>query len=136
MPTSPDFLILYGLLACIGLYLLIKYIARATFRQRKAELLERFKQLRLESIRLQEEVSAYMLANNAENERMPHGVALEQFYRQLKHNHSAHLSSKIIEKLQNSDNPLLLKKTAEEMDVQQAWLKEAQSQFVFANGQG
>jgi uncharacterized membrane-anchored protein YhcB (DUF1043 family) len=134
MFTSPEFLILYGLLACIALYLLIKYAARTTFRQQKAEVLERFKQIRLESIKFQEEVSNFMLSNNAENEMMPHGVVLGQFYRQLKHNHSAHLSSKIIEKLQNSDNPLLIKKTTEDLNEQDKWLKEAKSQFNSAIG--
>jgi uncharacterized membrane-anchored protein YhcB (DUF1043 family) len=129
MPTAPEFTILYGLLACIVLYLIFKYIAKNSIRQKKQILLERIKSLRLDSIKLQEEVSTYMLAHNAEHEATQSGLTIGQFYRQLKHNHAAHLSSKLIEKLQNSDNPLLINKASEELDDQEAKLKEAQSLF-------
>ena len=130
MLSSPDFLILYGLVALIICYLLIKYVAKISFRKRKRAVLEKFKSLRLESVALQKEVSNYMLAQNAEHLPMANGVTVSQFLRQLKYNHASHLSSKLIEKLQNSDNPLLIKKTAEELNEQEGKLKEAQTAFT------
>ncbi|KOS07416.1 hypothetical protein AM493_16230 [Flavobacterium akiainvivens] len=130
MPNNPDLTVLYGLLACIAIYLLIKYINKSRVRQKKQALLERFKALRLESIELQKEISNYMLGHNAEHNPTPAGVTVGQFLRQLKHNHAAHLSSKLIEKLQNSDNPLLIKKTTDELDDQETKLKESKELFL------
>jgi hypothetical protein len=129
MPTTPDFMVLYGLLLCFALYLLYKYIVKNSVRQKKQLLLERIKSIRLDSIKLQEEVNNYILAQNAGLEAMPGGVTVNQFYRQLKHNHVVYLSSKLIEKLQNTDNPMLIKKTSNELDNQEAKLKEAQALF-------
>lgn len=130
MPMSPDFLILYGLVAAIIVYLLLKYLAKISFRQKKQVVLEKFKSLRLESVALQKEVSNYMLAHNAEHQQIATGITVSQFLRQLKHNHASHLSSKLIERLQNSDNPLLIKKTSEELNDQENKLKEAQNTFA------
>jgi hypothetical protein len=129
MSTSPDFLILYGIGAAIVVYLLFKYIAKISLRQRKIAVLEKIKRLRLESVELQKEVNTYMLAHNAEHQLTPAGITVGQLHRQLKHNHAAHLSSRLIEKLQNSDNPLLIKKTSDELLDQEIKLREAQSVF-------
>ncbi len=134
MQSAPEFTILYGLLACIALYLLFKYITKISVRQKKQAVLERFKSLRLESIRLQKEVSDYMLTYNTEHEKTPDGITIGQLHKQLKHNHAAHLSSKLIEKLQNSDNPLLIKKTSEELDQQETKLKHSQNLFLTVSG--
>jgi uncharacterized membrane-anchored protein YhcB (DUF1043 family) len=129
MQPSPEFTILYGLVACIAIYLLFKYVTKITMRQKKQIVLERIKALRLESVTLQKEINTYILSQNAEHQTTPTGITVGQFYRQLKYNHCAHLSSKLIEKLQNSDNPLLIKKTLEELDPQKEKLKEARALF-------
>jgi hypothetical protein len=127
MPTTTDFLILYGLLACIALYPLLKFLSKTSFKSRKRILLSRYKALRKESLRIQEAMSMHILSGNADRELLTGEITYGEYYRRLKHNHVSHLSSKIQEKLQNSDNPLLLIKTVEELNEQEKKLKEAQS---------
>lgn len=126
MSSLPDIALLYALIACIAGYLIFRYLVKISLRNKKQDLVRKIKDLRLVSIKLQKSLSNYILSKNADRELLYADVTFGQYYRYLKHNHAAHLSSKLIEKLQNSDNPLLIKKTTEELQEQDRKMNEAQ----------
>ncbi|MES2485158.1 MAG: hypothetical protein V4581_04315 [Bacteroidota bacterium] len=76
---------------------------------------------------MQELLSEYMLSTNAERKLVKDNVTFAEYYRQLKNNHVTHLSSKFLDKLQKSNNPLLLKKTADILNHQELKLKDAEN---------
>jgi hypothetical protein len=127
MITNSDIGLAIALAAAIVLFLVLRQLNNATSKQEKLRLLEKYQVLRKKSIKIQEIISSYMLSCDAEKELITDGITYAQYYRSLKFNHISYLSSKYLQKLQNSQNPLLFKKTAGILDHQEVKLKEAEN---------
>jgi len=127
MPSNPDLLAFIALTCIVAGYLIFKLVIKRLSFERKRSLIIRFQQLRKQSLSLQELLSEYMLSTNAERKLVKDNVTFAEYYRQLKSNHVTHLSSKFLDKLQKSNNPLLLKKTADVLKHQEIKLKDAEN---------
>ncbi len=127
MSSNPDLLAFIALICIVAGYLIFKLVLKRLSFEKKRNLIVRFQQLRKQSLSLQELLSEYMLSTNAERKLVKDNVTFAEYYRQLKNNHVTHLSSKFLDKLQKSNNPLLLKKTADILNHQELKLKDAEN---------
>lgn len=128
MQLFPDLILLMSLLFIIAFYVLFKVLNnRPGYKERKKELTEKFQEVRALSIKLQETVSSYILANNANDYQFEDNTTYGSFLRSLQKNHIQYLSEKLYVKLRNSNNRIFLKSTATMLDEQGVKLKKAQN---------
>ncbi|MXN89814.1 hypothetical protein GR160_01110 [Flavobacterium sp. Sd200] len=128
MPLFPDLIFLLSLIAILLLYLLFRLInGRSSYRNRKKNLLDIFQQERLRSKKLQDDLSNYILANNANKTIIEKDITCGEYLRQMQKNHLQNLSDKVFLKVKNTDNRIVLMKTTEELKSQQIKLNEAQA---------
>lgn len=127
MPLFPDLILLLSPAIIIVIYLLIKIVnGRSSYKKRKNELLDLFQQQRLKSKKLQDELSNYILTNNAHKTICFENATCGDYLKQLQKNHLQNLSDKIYLRIKNSNNRILLMKTAEELKIQEIKLNEAE----------
>ena len=128
MQLFPDLILLMSLLFIIVLYVLFKILNNSSpHKEKKRELTEKFQELRAQSIKLQENVSSYILTNNANETIFFENMTYGSFLKSLQKNHIQHLSEKSYIKLKNSNNRLYLKSTETMLNEQAIKLKEAQN---------
>jgi len=128
MQLFPDLILLMSLLFIVVLYFLFKILNNSSpHKEKKKELTEKFQELRAQSIKLQENVSSYILTNNANETIFFENTTYGSFLKSLQKNHIQHLSEKSYIKLKNSNNRLYLKSTETMFDEQSIKLKEAQN---------
>lgn len=130
MLLFPDLILLLSPVIIAVVYLLVRVVNNnSSYVQKKKHLLDYFQQQRLKSNKLQDELSNYILANNAHKAVFFDRITYGEFLKQLQKNHMQNLSDKIYIKIKNSHNRILLKKTADELKDQETKLNNAEQKM-------
>ena len=89
-------------------------------------MLSKYSELRRQSLTLQEVVSNYLLADDADKRLLSGELTCADLYRQLKSNHVYNLSDKYLSKVKKSNNLLFLNRAERKLYEQEERLNNAQ----------
>lgn len=130
MPLIPEYTIAAALGGILLLYILSRFFnSRPGHLSRKNDILDRFQQLRPASIKLQEQLSNYILANGADKQVLFDNVTCKEFLKYLQRNHIQNLSDKNYARLKNTHNRVLLRQANKMLSEQEVILKDAEKKL-------
>ena len=132
MPLFPDLIILLALVALAIIYLLFKLLSKtSSYKEKKKDILEKYQQQRARSLKLQDFYGNYILANHAQKDVFYDATTYGDFLKALQRNHITNLSDKNYVKLKNTDNRIVLKKTADMLEEQETILSDAEGKAKY-----
>ena len=132
MSLFPGLTILFALIAIAIIYLLFKILSKtSSYKEKKKDILEKYQQQRVRSLKLQDLYSNYILANHAQKDIFFDTTTYGDFLKALQKNHIANLSDKNYVKLKNTDNRIVLKKTADMLEEQETILSDAEGKAKY-----
>ncbi|MFY7730468.1 MAG: hypothetical protein ACOVRN_13190 [Flavobacterium sp.] len=126
MLLTNDLMILVALGAACGLYAFVAFCIQKLSVNKKEQMLSKYSELRRQSLTLQEVVSNYLLADDADKKLLSGELTCADLYRQLKSNHVYNLSDKYLSKVKKSNNLLFLNKAERKLYEQEERLNNAQ----------
>ena len=106
------------------------FILLPFYRKRKANLVSQFRQVRIKSLRLQKQLSKYMLSNDLNRHDFTEGMTVGDYYRYLKKNHITYLSDKNYLKVKKSQNPIGDMRMLNILKEQEERLKDAEHKIA------
>lgn len=124
MPYTLELIIAFMVVAGVLIYYL-----RPHYKEEKLELLVKYRRIRGKSLALQDSLSTYILANDAQKKQFLPDVTYGAFLRQLKKNHATYLSEKVYVKVKNSRSRMFLKRTGKLLDEQENKLAEIEEKI-------
>ena len=127
---TPEFIIAAIIVAGILVYYL-----RPQYKDKKSDILGKYRRVRSKSLLIQDMVSSYILANDALKKLFLPELTYGEFLRQLKKNHNLYLSEKMYVKIKKSRSLSFLKKTDRLLDEQEQRLNEAEGKVYTLNQQ-
>lgn len=98
-------------------------------REKKRNILTRFRQLRERSQNLQSALTHDIMANDSSNKQFANGQTYGQVLKQLKKNHFSHLSEKKFAQLRGKYNTFTLNNVNKMLDKQEAMLYEMENKY-------
>jgi hypothetical protein len=111
-------------------FVLIYYLNKIPrHKSEKHRLIVKYRKVQSVSLKLQEVLSNYVLANDASQENLAPGITYGECLRKLQREHVAHLSKKTFLQISNSNNKRLLRKIDQTLDDLDIKLNET-SQFL------
>lgn len=125
---TPEFIIAAIIVAGILVYLLWP-----KYKEKKTELLSKYRRVRSKSLLIQDMVSSYILANDGLKKLFLPELTYGEFLRQLKKNHNLYLSEKMYVKIKNSRSLTFLKKIDRTLDEQEQRLDDVESKVSTIN---
>lgn len=132
MPLFPDLTILFALIAIAIIYLLFKILSKtSSYKEKKKDILEKYQQQRTRSLKLQDFYGNYILAHNTQKDIFYNAITYGDFLKALQKNHITNLSDKNYVKLKNTDNRIVLKKTADMLEEQETILSDAEGKAKY-----
>lgn len=130
MPLIPEYTIAAALGVILILYILSRFFnSRPGHLTRKNDILDRFQQLRSVSIKLQEELSSYILSNSADKQVLFDNITCKEFLKHLQRNHIQNLSDKNYARLKNTHNRVILRQANKMLSEQEIILTDAQTKL-------
>lgn len=108
--------------------ILIYFLNGHTYKKQKVKFLAKYRRARIKSLHYQDELSAYILRNDAKNEVFAEGLTYGEFLKQLQKNHSLYLSERKYKRLRRA--PVIVGKDIKAIEKQEARLSETEKKIA------
>lgn len=112
-------------LAILLVFILIYYLNKIPrYKSEKNRIISKYRKVQSTSLRIQDILSKYVLANDATQETLAPGITYGECLRKIQREHTAHLSKKTFLQISRSNNKRLLRKIDQTLDELDAKFNE------------